>query len=163
MKIEINDQKKNPLMNRDEYMISLDHAGKPTPSRQEILKEIASEVKAKEDVIIIDKIFNKAGISASDVVVFVYNKEDEIPKDKLEKMTKRMKKKEKGEEATPISAEAPKESGEEAKPDETSKEIPKAEEEAKSEEPKESAEKVEEEVKKEEEAPAEEKKEEDKV
>ena len=55
------EQKKNPVMNRDEYKLEIDHEGKATPSRQEMLKEVAKEVKAKEDVIIIDKILSRNG------------------------------------------------------------------------------------------------------
>lgn len=119
-------------------MINLDHGRKATPSRQEILKEVAKQVKASEDVIIIDKIFSKSGVSASEARAFVYKKKDEIPRDKLEKMTRRMEKK-KGETASPEAPkrEAAKEEGikEEAGKEKT-EEQPK-EEETKVEEPKE--------------------------
>ena len=104
------EQKKNPLMNRDEYVFNLDHSGKPTPSRHDILKEVAKEVKASEDVIIIDKIMSRSGVSISEVSTLVYKKKDDIPKGKLEKMKRRMVKKKKEDTApAPAPAEVPKE------------------------------------------------------
>ncbi len=91
MKTEIKEHRKNPLMKRDEYMIRVDHSGKPTPSRQELIKEFAKELKVAEDVIIIDKILSKAGSQVSEARTHVYKKKAEIPADKLEKMAKRMK------------------------------------------------------------------------
>ena len=131
MKIDVKEQKKNPLMNRDEFVINIDHSGKPTPSRHDILKEIAKEVKASEDLIIIDKILSGSGVPVSVANTFVYKKKDDIPKGKLEKMKRRMEKKKKGE-ASPEPAqeaakEAPKEefkeSSEAEKPAEETKEI----------------------------------------
>ena len=118
MKFEVVNQRKNPLMNRDEYMISLDHGGKATPSRHDILKEVAKDIKVKEDLVIIDKIITRTGASASDIVVSVYRKRDDIPKGKLEKMERRMKKKKpEGGEAAPA-AEPVKESVQEPKGEE---------------------------------------------
>ena len=128
MKIDIEEHKKNPLMKRDEYVLSIDHSGKPTPSRQELLKEIAKEIKAKEDVIIINKIFSSPGSPVSKARIHAYGKKEDIPADKLAKMEKRKKKETPKEEAAP----------EEPKAEETSKEeTPPAEETKQEESPKE--------------------------
>lgn len=133
MKLEIETRKKNPLMNREEAWVRFDHEGKATPPRKEILKDISKQLKAKEDCIIIDKIFSASGKAVSRAKVFVYNKKDDIPKAKLEKMQRRMERKPK-----PAEAEAPKEEAGteekkgEAKPEEGVKEE-KAEEEKKEE------------------------------
>ena len=89
MKIDVKEHRKNPLMKRDEYVVLVDHAGKPTPSRQEILKELAKELKVAEDVIIINKIFSLAGKQVSETRIHVYRKKGEIPADKLEKMSRK--------------------------------------------------------------------------
>lgn len=101
MKLEVLEHKKNPLMHREEFLIGLDHSGKPTPNRKEILSELVKELKTKEDLIIIDKIFNKAGKSASEARVLVYKKPGDVPKYKLEKMKRRLEKKKKEKQSKP--------------------------------------------------------------
>jgi ribosomal protein S24E len=163
MKMEIVKDKKNPAMKRDEHIISLEHKGKATPSRHEIMKEVAKLLKAKEDLIIVDKIISNKGVQSSMVYVLSYRKKDDVPKYKLEKMNARMEKakarreaaKEKAAEAAPKEEAKPEdaaETGEQAKEEEPAEE-PKQEEEAKEgEQPEEAAEEE-----KKEEAPAEEK------
>lgn len=139
MKIEIKKQKKNPLLKREEISVSIEHPGKATPSRREILPELAKVLKSSEDLIIIDKIFSVYGRNVSEARVLAYKKKDEIPKEKLEKMKGRMTEKKKAApaEASAPSAEAAKEGekppegapkeekpAEEAKPEEKSEEAP---------------------------------------
>jgi ribosomal protein S24E len=88
--MEVINQKKNPLMNREEAWILIDHAGKATPPRKDMITEVAKHFKAKEDEVIIDKIFSEVGKAASRVKVLVYPKADAIPKAKLDKMKIRM-------------------------------------------------------------------------
>ncbi len=122
MKIEILEQKKNPLLKRVEASVSLEHPGKATPSRREILPELARALKSREELLIIDKIFSVPGKGVSRARVLAYGKREEIPKEKIEKMKKRMPEK-KG-------AAAPAEGGPEGKkPGESpQKEEPKPEE-----------------------------------
>ncbi|UCD07684.1 MAG: hypothetical protein JSW41_01800 [Candidatus Aenigmatarchaeota archaeon] len=124
MKMEILDRKKNPLMKREEIVFSVDHGGKATPARKDLLKEISGKLKVKEDLLIIDKIFSATGKSQSNLKILVYKKKDDIPKGKLEKMKARMEKK-KGkkpkEEAKPVEEVKPAEKkaeAEEEKPEE---------------------------------------------
>jgi len=123
MSMKISDQKKNPLMKREEVWVSFEHTGKATPTRKDMLTEISKALKSKEELVIIDKIFTDKGVAESKAKVFVYKKKEDIPKDKLDKMQRRMNKKKKGAAAT---EEAPKA---EAKPEEK-KEEPKTEEKA---------------------------------
>lgn len=58
MKTEIIDKKENALLKRQEVLVKVDHEGKATPTRKELLSEMAKNLKAKEDLIIIDKIFS---------------------------------------------------------------------------------------------------------
>ncbi len=169
MKVEILEQKKNPLLKREEVSVSLEHPGKATPSRKEILPELAKALKSREDLLIIDKIFSVPGKNISEARVLAYKKKDEIPKNKLEKMKGRMAPRKKAAAPAP---EAPKEGEKppegakeeaapaEEKPAEEKKEAPA--EEKKGEAPEEEAKPEEKppEEKKEAEKPAEEKQEE---
>lgn len=111
MKFEMLKEKKNPAMKRDEHLISLEHKGKATPSRPEIMKEVAKLLKTKEELIIIDKILSNKGVQSSKVYVLSYRKRDEMPKYKLDKMKERMEKikPKKAAEEKPAEAEQPKE------------------------------------------------------
>ncbi|MCK4335792.1 MAG: hypothetical protein KAW40_03645 [Candidatus Aenigmarchaeota archaeon] len=119
MSVKILDQKKNPLLKREEVHAVFEHTGKPTPPRKDILPFLEKALRAKKDLILIDKIFSIKGKGESKLKVFVYSKKDDIPKDKLEVIQKRMeKKKAKGEEPEekPAESETPTEG--EAKPEE---------------------------------------------
>lgn len=117
MKMEIVKDKKNPAMKRDEHAISLEHTGKATPSRPEIMKDVAKLLKTKEELIIVDKIISNKGVQSSVVYVLSYRKRDDMPKHKLEKMKARMDKaKAKQQAAKEKLPEAPKQ--EEEKPSE---------------------------------------------
>lgn len=115
MKIQILEQKKNPLLKREELSVSIEHPGKATPSRREILPELAKVLKSKEELLIIDKIFSVYGRNVSEARILAYKNKNEIPKEKLEKMKGRMMEKKK---AAPAEAPAPAE----GKPEEAPKE-----------------------------------------
>jgi ribosomal protein S24E len=129
MSLKVTEKKKNPLMKREEVHATIEHSGKPTPPRKEILPHLEKFLKAKGDLILIDKIFSVKGKGESKLKVFVYSKKDDIPKDKLELIQRRSeRKKAKGEkekpaegEAKPSEGETPAE-GEEKKPEEEAKE-----------------------------------------
>jgi ribosomal protein S24E len=90
MALKIDSHKKNALLKRDEYWVSMDHEGKATPKRAEMLDEIAGAIKAHKENIIVDKIFSKSGKAASSVRVLAYHNAADIPVAKMEKMKKRM-------------------------------------------------------------------------
>jgi ribosomal protein S24E len=123
MSLKILEQKKNPLLKREEVQAVFDHAGKPTPPRKDILPFLERALKAEKDLILIDKIFSVKGKGESKLKAFVYSKKDDIPKDKLEVIQKRMEKKsKKAKEEKPAEGEAPPEG--EAKPEEKGEEAP---------------------------------------
>jgi len=103
-------EKKNALMARTEAWARVEHAGKPTPTRKDVLAEAARHFKAKEDCVIIDKIFSEAGKGASRVKVLVYGKPEAIPKAKSDAMKIRMGLMKNAEPSKPA-AEAKKEAG----------------------------------------------------
>jgi ribosomal protein S24E len=106
MKFDTKEHKKNPLMKREEYVISVDHSGAATPSRNQLAEGLAKLLKVQKDTILIDKIFTKSGKSESDLKVFVYRKKGEIPRYKIEKFEKRVAKKKAKKEAEPAPAPA---------------------------------------------------------
>lgn len=114
MQIKILLQKKNPLMKREEILFEIDHTGKATPTRAEILGAVVKNLKKKEDLIIVDKIFSQTGKSISKAKISSYQKKDDIPVDKIEKMKRRMAKKKAAPKPEPA---APTEKKEEAKPE----------------------------------------------
>ena len=79
-------------MKREEITFSIDHRGKATPPRMDLIKEVTSKLKVNENVVIIDKIFSAKGKSTSSMCVLEYKKVEDIPKGKLEKMNARMEK-----------------------------------------------------------------------
>ena len=112
MKFDIKDKKKNPLMKRDEVIVSIDHAGKATPNRLLVLSEIAKLVKNKPENIIINRITTPGGSTVSEVKVFSYSKKDDIPEWRLKKMEQRASKKKGKEEPKPAPEGEPKPEGE---------------------------------------------------
>jgi ribosomal protein S24E len=130
MKLEIVDRKRNALMKREEAMISIEHGGKATPNRKQILDEVSKLFKARLDTIIIDRIITQGGRPRSDVKALVYSKKDDIPAWRLSKMEQRMAKKkeeekppeappaEKPEEKVEEKPETPSEESKEEKPEE---------------------------------------------
>jgi len=93
MKIEIISQKKNQLIGREEAVLKIHHQGQSTPSRHELLKEIAHALKANESHVIIDRIFTSRGQGISEARALAYEKKEDIPPYKVEKMKRRMKSK----------------------------------------------------------------------
>ena len=133
MSVKILERKKNPLLKREEVYAVFEHAGKPTPSRPDILPFLEKVLNVKKDLILIHKIFSVKGKGESKVKVFVYSKKEDIPKDKLEIIQRRMKKAKK-EKPAETAGEAGKEEG----PEEEKGGEPATGEEGKSEEGKES-------------------------
>lgn len=132
MKLEVKERKRNALMKREEATISIEHGGKATPNRKQILDEVSKLFKARLDAIIIDRIITQGGRPQSDVKALVYSKKDDIPAWRISKMEQRMAKKKKEErppEAPPAEKpeekpETPSEESKEEKPEEKVEEKP---------------------------------------
>ncbi len=83
MEIEIKEEKDNPFLKRKELRLEIKHVGEATPSKQAVIKEIASKYSVPEDHIEINYIFTKKGVSESVVKAKIY--EEPIAKPKEEK------------------------------------------------------------------------------
>lgn len=65
MELEILEEKNNPFLKRKELKINVKHPNSPTPSKQEIKKELASKFSVSEEQVQIDYIFTKKGLCES--------------------------------------------------------------------------------------------------
>ncbi len=119
MKADIVSEKENPLRKRKEYWLMVEHDGKQTPSRQELLPQVAKKLGTKEDITVLDKIFSERGTAKSRVKVQVYSDRKEVPKEKLDKQARKVKKfleKKQAAEAAPEKKEEAEQKTEEAAP-----------------------------------------------
>ncbi len=112
--MKILEKNKSKLIDRTEFLIEYPHTQKPTPTNNEIKKELAKELKTKEELIIIKNIITKFGEGTSTISAFAYDNLEELKK--LEKYVE-PKKEEPAKEETPKT--------EETKPTEDVKEEPK--------------------------------------
>ena len=96
MSLKIIEQKKNLLMKREEVKAVVEHAGKPTPARSELMVSLESVLKTDKELIFIDRIFTEAGKGHSSLKVFVYAKKEDVHKHDTEKAGKKSKAKAKG-------------------------------------------------------------------
>jgi ribosomal protein S24E len=90
MSAKIESHKKNPLLHREEAWIVVEHSGKPTPKRAELIDEAAKVLKADKELVIVDKIYSKEGAAASRARVYAYSKKEDMPVQKVEKMKRRL-------------------------------------------------------------------------
>ena len=65
------------------------HIGKPTPSKEEIKKDLAKEAKTKEDLIVIKKTDTQFGSGNSIVTAYIYDSKEDLKK--IEPVTKHMR------------------------------------------------------------------------
>jgi small subunit ribosomal protein S24e len=76
MELEIVSKKENPLLDRTELEVLAHHAGKPTPTRDEMRQQVAAAMKAKKDVVLVDHMESSFGRGLTRGYVKVYkNKE----------------------------------------------------------------------------------------
>ena len=107
----------NPLFNRKKVNFELEFTG-ATPKKSDILKDVSTSLKTKEELIFIKHVYQKYGSNKAEVIANVYNKVEDL------KSFERIKENKKTEEKK----EAPKaETKPEEKPAEV-KEEPKVEE-----------------------------------
>ncbi len=91
-----------PLLNRTEYIINIDHSNKSTPSKDTIKKDLAGFLKTNENLISVKHIYTDYGSGKSNIIVNVYQKEEDLKK--IEIKNKKVKeKKETQEQAKPES------------------------------------------------------------
>lgn len=76
MKIDITNQKENPLQKRKEVYFTIDHAGESTPGRNAVAEEIAKKMKSKRNCVVVDSIESVYGIGKSKGYAKVYDNKE---------------------------------------------------------------------------------------
>lgn len=71
-------QKENPLLNRKRVAFEVDHSKKETPSRIDLKKKIAENLKVDKSLISIRHVYTKYGKDSSKVIVHVYETEKDL-------------------------------------------------------------------------------------
>jgi len=84
MEIEILEEKENPFFERKEVKVNIKHLDAPTPSKEELKKELASKFSVDASLIQIDYIFTKKGVAESFAKVKVLKKKPEVKEEKKE-------------------------------------------------------------------------------
>ncbi len=65
MEIVVIEEKENPFFKRKDLKVRVKHLGNPTPSKAEIIKELASKYDVDESQVVIDYIFSQRGLGES--------------------------------------------------------------------------------------------------
>tara|TARA_Y100000310_G_scaffold234890_1_gene237911 strand:+ start:764 stop:1252 length:489 start_codon:yes stop_codon:yes gene_type:complete len=114
--MQILEQKDNKLLNREEVIVEL--TSETIPSKVDVTKQIAEELKKPEENVVIGKINTNFGNQTFKVSAKVYD--DSESKDKYETISRKQRKKQ-AEEAKKIEAEAKKVEEEKKKAEEEAK------------------------------------------
>lgn len=94
MEIKLKNRKENPLMEREKIKFEVEHQNSPTPSRAEVMEELASELDVSEDLIVIDKLATLHGRHTASGIVRIYESEEilkELEPDFLSDRTEKSK------------------------------------------------------------------------
>ena len=77
--MEAKDRKENPLLNRVEIEFTWNHEGDATPSRSDMLNQIASlDKKFNKDLIVIKNVNTRFGVGITTGSAFVYGDEEAL-------------------------------------------------------------------------------------
>ena len=69
MELEITENNDNPLLNRQEVQIVIKHESDATPKRNQVIKNLSEQLKAKKELIIIDHLKNKYGKVSTQIFI----------------------------------------------------------------------------------------------
>ena len=61
MELEIKENNDNPLLHRKEIQLVINHENDSTPKRNQVIRDLSEQLKAKKELIIIDHLKNKYG------------------------------------------------------------------------------------------------------
>jgi ribosomal protein S24E len=65
MELVIKEEKENPFFKRKDLRLEIKHPNAATPSKKELMSELAKKFSVSEEQVLIDYIFTKKGISES--------------------------------------------------------------------------------------------------
>ncbi|MDO5862398.1 MAG: 30S ribosomal protein S24e [Thermoplasmata archaeon] len=102
MKMEITENKQNPLYKRSEVYFTIDHVGESTPGRNAVAEEVAKLTKSKRDCVVVTTVESVYGTGKSKGYAKVYESKEAALELEREYLLKRN-----GIEAPKADAEAP--------------------------------------------------------
>jgi small subunit ribosomal protein S24e len=76
MKMEIKEKKENPLFKRVEIRFTVNHVGETTPTKAAVVEEIAKQMKAKKDSVVLNSIDTVYGEGVSKGYAKVYESKE---------------------------------------------------------------------------------------
>ncbi|MEM7825257.1 MAG: hypothetical protein QW412_00150 [Candidatus Aenigmatarchaeota archaeon] len=88
MEIEILEEKENPFFERKELKVRIKHPQAPTPSKQEVKKELASKYSVPEENVVLNYILSKKGVNEAVAKVKVYKEKPKIKEKEVKKEEK---------------------------------------------------------------------------
>ena len=91
--MKILEKKSSPLLDREEFLLSLEFEG-ATPKKEELRKKFIEFLKVKEDCLIIKKVQQESGRTRVKIKVYVYKSGEDLKR--IEEVKKSGKRKEKG-------------------------------------------------------------------
>jgi ribosomal protein S24E len=80
------EERENPFFKRNEVKLKLKHEGISTPSKTELIKELAGKYKVDESQVLIDYIFSEKGIGESFAKVKILEEKPVVVTPKEEKV-----------------------------------------------------------------------------
>lgn len=113
MNIEITEKRENPLLDRTELKLRIQHENAPTPSRMEVKKHLATLLGASDELIVIEKLTGLPRKGETSGTACIYRSKEGMEALELKHLLTRGAPKEQKEKPAP--AEKPEEAGESAK------------------------------------------------
>ena len=78
MELEITEQNDNPLLNRQEVKVVIKHSEDSTPRRNQVIKSLSEQMKAKKELVIIDHLKNAYGKTETHGYAKVYSDRESL-------------------------------------------------------------------------------------
>ena len=80
MELEITEQNDNPLLNRQEVKVVIKHSEDSTPRRNQVIKNLSEQLKAKRELVIIDHLKNAYGKTETHGYAKIYSDKESLTK-----------------------------------------------------------------------------------
>ena len=79
MKLELQKEKELPLLSRKRATFVIEAEG-ATPSRKDLIKEVAKKINVDEKLVVLKHIYSKFGYSDAKIIAHVYKNEADLKK-----------------------------------------------------------------------------------